>query len=133
MLEVLIAIVVLSLGLLGYAGLQSVSIKNNHNAYLRSQATVLAYDILDRIRANRAAKASYPMDYGTDPAAGTDAGNWKQALKNALPNGDADIKFLDTGTGGVADKVIVKIRWYDGVNNTDLTPVFQEFITQSRM
>ena len=127
MLEVLIAIVVLSLGLLGFAGLQSISIRNNNNAYLRSQATVLAYDILDRMRANKAAITSYAMAYGTDPAAGTDAGNWKQSLKNALPNGDANITLMGSGV------VIVNIKWYDGVKPVDGTPNYSEFDTQSRM
>ena len=54
LLEVLIALLVLSVGLLGIAGLQLTSLRSNHSAYLRSQATILGYDILDRIRANRA-------------------------------------------------------------------------------
>src|SRR3569623_1233592 len=48
MLEVLISVVVLSIGLLGIAGLQATGQRNNHSAYLRSQATALAYDMIDR-------------------------------------------------------------------------------------
>lgn len=54
LIEVLVALLVLSIGLLGLAGLQMAAIKSNHSAYYRSQATVLAYDITDRMRANRA-------------------------------------------------------------------------------
>lgn len=53
MLEVLISVLVLSFGLLGLAGLQAYGLKNNHSAYLRSIATQQAYDIADRMRANR--------------------------------------------------------------------------------
>jgi len=53
MLEVLISVLVLSFGLLGLAGLQAYGLKNNHSAYLRSLATQQAYDIVDRMRANR--------------------------------------------------------------------------------
>ena len=53
MLEVLISVMVLSFGLLGLAGLQAYGLKNNHSAYLRSLATQQAYDIADRMRANR--------------------------------------------------------------------------------
>lgn len=53
MIEVLIAVLVLSIGLLGLAGLQAASLHNNHSAYLRSQATLLAYGIADRMRANQ--------------------------------------------------------------------------------
>lgn len=52
LIEALISVVVLAIGLLGLAGLQAASISNNQSAYNRSQATQLAYDIADRIRAN---------------------------------------------------------------------------------
>jgi len=52
LIEVLIAMLVLAVGLLGLAGLQATSLKNNQSAYNRSQATQLAYDMADRIRSN---------------------------------------------------------------------------------
>jgi len=52
LIEILIAVVILAIGLLGLAGLQAKGLKNNQSAYYRSQATYLAYDIADRIRAN---------------------------------------------------------------------------------
>lgn len=52
LLEILVAIVVISLGLLGLAGLQVVSLNNNQTAQYRSIATQQAYDIADRMRAN---------------------------------------------------------------------------------
>jgi len=55
LLEVLIAILVLSIGLLGLAMLQVESLKYNTDAYYRTQATMLAYEIIDRMRANSAA------------------------------------------------------------------------------
>jgi len=54
LIEVLIAMLVLAFGLLGLAGLQATSLKNNQSAYNRSQATQLAYDMADRIRSNLA-------------------------------------------------------------------------------
>ena len=52
LIEVLIAVLVLSIGLLGLASLQAASLKNNYSAYMRSQAAILANDMADRIRAN---------------------------------------------------------------------------------
>lgn len=52
LIEVLVAVVVLAFGLLGLAGLQTITLRNNQSAYYRSQATQLAYDMADRIRAN---------------------------------------------------------------------------------
>jgi type IV pilus assembly protein PilV len=59
LIEVLIALVILSFGLLGLAGLQATSLRNNLSAYHRSQATQLAYDMADRMRANLADAGTY--------------------------------------------------------------------------
>lgn len=53
LLEVLVALLVLSIGLLGLAALQTTGLKLNHQSYERTQATLQAYDIIDRIRANK--------------------------------------------------------------------------------
>ncbi len=52
LLEVLISLAVLSIGLLGLAALQTVGLRINHDSYQRTQATMMAYDIADRMRAN---------------------------------------------------------------------------------
>jgi len=52
LLEILITVLILSVGLLGIAGLQVTSLKNNHSSYQRTQATLLAYDVVDRMRTN---------------------------------------------------------------------------------
>lgn len=54
LIEVLIAMLVLSIGLLGIAALQATGLRSSHSATLRSQATQLAYDMADRMRANLA-------------------------------------------------------------------------------
>jgi type IV pilus assembly protein PilV len=54
LIEVLIAVLVLGIGLLSLAAMQAASMRNNHQAYLRTQATLLAHEISDRMRANRA-------------------------------------------------------------------------------
>ncbi len=52
LIEVLIATVILAIGLLGLAALQVNSLKNNQSAYMRTQATQMAYDMADRMRSN---------------------------------------------------------------------------------
>ena len=61
LVEVLVALVVLSIGLLGVAALQLTSLRSNHSSAMRSQATFLAYDIIDRMRANRDCGAGRPL------------------------------------------------------------------------
>lgn len=52
MVEFLVSVVILSIGLIGLAGLQLTSLRDNSRAYMRSQASVLASDLADRVRAN---------------------------------------------------------------------------------
>lgn len=52
LLEVMIALVIFSIGLLGLAGMQSAGMRNNQISYARTVATQLAYDMADRIRNN---------------------------------------------------------------------------------
>jgi type IV pilus assembly protein PilV len=62
LLEVLVALLVLSIGLLGLAALQTLSLKFNHQSYERTQAVIRAYDMLDRIRANPLGKKAGAYD-----------------------------------------------------------------------
>jgi type IV pilus assembly protein PilV len=52
LLEVMVALLLFSLGLIGLAGLLTVSVKTNQSAYLRTQATFLAQAMADRMHAN---------------------------------------------------------------------------------
>jgi len=121
LLEVLVAVLVLSIGLLGLAGLLASSIRNNQSAYQRTQATWLAYDIVDRMRVNRpAALASdYDTTLGT-PAncaanptlsgsmAAQDLTGWKTLLACALPAGDGAVAL-----NAANRQVTVTVQWND--------------------
>ncbi len=58
LIEVLVALAVLSIGLLGLAALQTIGLKLNHQSYERTQAVIQAYDIIDRMRANKSGTGS---------------------------------------------------------------------------
>lgn len=58
LVEVLVALLVLSIGLLGLAALQTFGMRYNQQSYQRTQAVFQAYDIIDRIRANPTAKTA---------------------------------------------------------------------------
>jgi type IV pilus assembly protein PilV len=113
LLEVLVAMVVLSIGLLGLAGLMASSLKNSHSAYQRTQATWLAYDALDRMRANRqvALAGGYNVALGATPGgsgmAATDLSQWNAALSNTLPAGQGSIAVAAGGA------VTVIVQWDD--------------------
>lgn len=132
LIEVLIAVVILALGLLGLAGLQSTSLRNNQSAYFRSQATLLAYDIADRVRANSVGDYNNQGETNNDcvantctPAqmAGYDLKQWNSQLSSQLPSGEGVVcKDKTPGDGnsksahncdGIGDAYAVKIWWDD--------------------
>ena len=68
LMEVLVALLVLAIGLLGLAALQTQGLRFNQGAYVRSQATILAYDIMDSMRATRGNAANDLTTYEQVPA-----------------------------------------------------------------
>ncbi|MEX2496947.1 MAG: type IV pilus modification protein PilV [Woeseia sp.] len=133
LVEILIALLILSIGLLGLAGLQTMSLKFNTSSYYRTQATALAYDLADRMRANR--QAALNGEYNTafqDPApacgANGDGGSvpqqdiaaWRNALACRIPQ----------STGAVVrngDEFTLTVRWDDSQGEED--PMEFEFTT----
>lgn len=123
LLEVLIAMVVLSLGILGHAGLQGAALKANHGAMMRSQATVQAYSILDRMRANATTAINdnaYTTVFTDLPPVATnvatqDLADWKNRLQNTLPGGQGQICLraneLQPVCQGAGNFVVVSVRW----------------------
>ena len=59
LIEVLVALLIVALGMLGNAMLQLQGMKNSNDAYLRSQIGLFAYDIADKIRSNRECQDEY--------------------------------------------------------------------------
>ncbi len=131
LLEALIALLVLSIGLLGLAALQTRGLAYSHDAYLRSQATFLAYDIIERMRARKTGiidvdegKGISPdADVATalnaytnaSPTAGSYCGTstedasannevycWQQRLKGATPYNTSGAIGLPGGTGTIS-------------------------------
>lgn len=108
LLEVLVAIVVLSIGLLGLAGLQFSALRGNNQSYERSQAHILAGQIADAMRANRVAAGAgaFTIDTDDDPVATVSCApgpctrdqaalfalaSWHDRLTAELPGGTARI------------------------------------------
>jgi type IV pilus assembly protein PilV len=71
LIEVMVAVFVLAVGILGMAGMQAVSVRESQNSVFRSQADILAADMADRLRANRADAADeLSTNYETDGTLG---------------------------------------------------------------
>ncbi|WP_018869234.1 type IV pilus modification protein PilV [Thioalkalivibrio sp. ALgr3] len=133
LIEVLVAVLVLSIGLIGLAALQANALQANHSSYMRSQATNLAYDIADRMRTNR--QAALSGDYNTafadhegtggacDPnlsltgdLADQDLAQWKNAIACTLPAGQASVSRS-------GDTFTITVRWQeDRIDDDDDAP-----------
>ena len=114
LIEILVAVLVVSVGLLGLAGLQAGALQQNHTAYTRTQVTNLAADITDRMRANRERAEAGDYDIAFDESApsgstvaASDLRTWRDLIDDVLPR----------GTGAVTvdgdDDVTVRICWLD--------------------
>lgn len=125
MIEVLIAVLVLAIGLLGVAAMQTTALKNNQSALQRSQATMLSYSMMDAMRANRnvAMIGSYNLAKTCSaPATGSlitnDQNAWITALKANLGNQSSTCGEITCNT----TTCNVKVYWDDshglgGVSN----------------
>ncbi|WP_193907593.1 type IV pilus modification protein PilV [Cellvibrio polysaccharolyticus] len=115
LLEVLIAVLILSVSLLAIASLQSRSLQYNQSAYVRSQVNILAYDIFDRIRSNRPDIASYALSFGDEAPSGggianTDMKTWMESMQRVLPEAEAELACTPVESDKL-HKCKVSIRW----------------------
>lgn len=146
LIEVLVAVFIMGVGVLGIVGLQVLTVQNNRNALYRAEAAQLAYDMMDRIRAN--ADIDNGIDYAPvamddDPVVPTDCRanvcdpgqmevfdltNWKCSLGGF--NGldvcqDLDITgFLPQGNGSigrVGTMFTITVRWREPNAQADQT------------
>ena len=126
LLEVLITVLVLSIGLLGLAALQTNGLRSNQMASLRTLATQYAYDIGDRMRANIPALTTtsqyYVIDTSATPTSSVDCDTtactpqdtanydlvkWRDVVSQ-LPGGKGQVtQSVDAGTGVVIHTITV--------------------------
>jgi type IV pilus assembly protein PilV len=135
LIEVLIALLVLSIGLLGIGKIMMLSARANDSALMRSQATALAWTILDAMRANRqvALTNGYVTALGVVPApvvctapapcnatqqAQNDLNLWGTSLAAGLPLGVGSVATAvaqDTVTNANNVTATVTVQWTDTV------------------
>jgi type IV pilus assembly protein PilV len=135
LLEVMIAMVIFAVGMLGLAGIQALSLDNSHSSYSRSQAILLAYDMVDRMKANPTAGTTYVIATATsvsEPGTLCDASacgdtlmaafdhwQWKTQLPILLLSGKGKI----VNTGGT--NYSITVFWDEdrtGATDTDNCP-----------
>ncbi len=136
LMEALIAIVLLSVGALGYAALQMKGLSASSSAMWRSKAGILAYEMADRMRANRAGVVAGSYNALGAPQAVLDCGaaadctparmaqldhaQWNATLANDLPGGSGvvcqdaspdDGRNDATACDGAGSMLAIKVFW----------------------
>lgn len=134
MLEVLIALVVLAIALLGHSKIQALGVRAGTNAHLKTEATFLANDMIERMRANRPSvtsdyyatginyaaldctvppaticsegTAGAAADCSTTEIADEDAWTWYCDVTNSLPGGTVAV-------GSAVGVFTVGVTWND--------------------
>lgn len=137
LIEVMVAVIILAIGLLGMATLMMQSMQSSESAYSRSQASLLAYDMIDRMRANkmldttkpyqsyRVSHATLSNDYAlANPAAcpsatctdctgatkaTSDLAQWCGALNSSLPSVLSGTAITRNGT----NDYVIEVQWLE--------------------
>ncbi len=114
LIEVLIAVLVMAIGLLGIAALQSITLKNSGGAAERTQAVIETYAMMDVLRANKSSLATYNTAGWAcaEGAASNDTNDnvdgWLEQLRaNVAPSACGRV---NCGGGG---NCTVGVRWDD--------------------
>lgn len=118
LLEILIAVLVLSLGLLGMAGLQARSLQQNQSSMMRSHAVALGYSMLDGLRLDRDAAMAGTYNLAltcvvpaaTGQLAGDTLNLWMSDLRRVLGPSASTCGFINCAANGICT---VRIRWDD--------------------
>ncbi len=137
LIEVLIALIIMSVGMLGIAGLYVHSMQAGRTSLFRHNAVILAGDVADRIRANPRAGAAYAgagadnncvaggVDCTAAEMAAHDIFLWDQQAAATLPNGDVAIVY-DNGVD--PPTYAITVSWDEPGENLNYSitiPVFE--------
>ncbi len=135
LIEIMVAVFVLSIGLLGMAALMATSLRNSQSAAYRSQAINLAYDALEMMRANKVNTRAYRRNVYSSPTASCagaevpftynetsdlftqDRNYWARKLCRTLPNGRG--RVLVGGTIATGYTATINVCWSDNRSAAD--------------
>lgn len=136
LIEVLISVLILAIGLLGAAAIQLNALKFTDSSTLLSQASFVAYDMMDRIRANP--EANYAVPNLTSVATGIFLNAPRdQDLSDFAKNINAFAGTNGLGSSIVVDGrvVTITVQWCDqrALNVTDCNAAMQSFVLTSRV
>ncbi len=115
LIEVMVSVLIVSLGLLGAAALQATALRNNQGSYERTQTSILTQGIFDAMRANLVGVNANSYNTGgyictapnTAGLAGSDIARWLSTVQTQIHSGACG--SIDCAAGACT----VGVRWDD--------------------
>jgi type IV pilus assembly protein PilV len=111
LVESLIALIVVSIGLLGIAALYVETLRFGRSAQNHTQAAYVAADLADRMRANRVPVDGY-AGTGTGARAIADLAEWRALVAARLPRGAGEVRFVP-GTTDTPAAYTIRVSWHE--------------------
>lgn len=145
LIEVLVAVLLLSVGVLGVIALESHIMRQNQTAYYRSQATILIYDLADKMRANRgadyadeapnASASANDCVFYSESDSLTNCSNPSEIARKQLYDWKQNIsKLLPVGSGAISSSssiYSIQVSWDEDRDGVADTSDKDEFLTMS--
>ena len=131
LIEILVSLLIMTLGIVGVLKMQTQSLKSNQRAHFRTQADILSKDMLARMQANinearqgsyvAASKPGASPDCQTSACSETeivtwDLYQWYEQVEQKLPECNASVEIL----GGNNKRYLISLRWDDKRNSENL-------------
>lgn len=153
LIEILVAILVMGVSALGVASMQMAGLKYNAGSQTRTQASILASDMMDRIRANREIALIGPL-YNTQDFVSSaskpsfnchssvcteeqlvdhDKHVWLEQVSTLLPSGEAEILNIDITANQRMYQITLRWRFVanENIDAVDPDSAFQQLIFRS--
>jgi type IV pilus assembly protein PilV len=135
LIEVLVAFVIFSFGILGLVGFQSKLLVYNQSTLFRSQAAALTDDVIERMRLDPVRAKSVTGPWNTPLAqdaselvvVNPDLSDWKAQVQALLPSGQASIVVKSSS------EIVVTVQWLDERTSQQSNLSVQQFVTLSRI
>ncbi len=142
LIEVMVALLILAVGLLGVLSMQSRALQLNQNAYLYSQAAILANDIMEAMRTS-SSLGPYIQETNTAPdctdstedcspaqIANWNMVEWRNNISSLLPDGEGVITQIVDG-GDLISEYEIKVSFRIGNDEITNAPVRNEVILRT--
>lgn len=139
LIEVLIAVLVLGVGLLGIAALQAITLRNSSTSAERTQAAMQTYSMLDTLRSQRTAAIAGTFNTGTEYKCSTSSAlgaagsldGWLADLRNTVSSSACGRVNCAPNSKGITT-CIIAVRWSElrATGGSDEQP---PIVTESRL